>query len=860
MPGGRWMTLQTPSRRRWAKMRRSTPFVWLANQPVDHTAGFATLRGAPLRREDEGVNRWILARGRFDAGAGAKPAALAITVDGRYRLWLNGEPVGRGPVRASPHFQRYDSYVVQPHAGLNMIAVLIHVPGVDLAWYETMKGGWQPVFGDGGLFVEAVIDGAPATIAWRMLESDAWQRGSARAGWGQDFIEDHDARLLDPDWITPGFDDRDWPQARAMVSLGNTAERARGFGRVEPFPVLLPSEIPAAAEAPVAPSRLLWIRSVAPRPDLPVEARLYTEELGGDASALVDNAPAMLDADGEAVAHVRTAQGSAIALMLAFDPCHAGRPFIEFDALGGEIIEIAVAEALPGEFGVGRDGAGLSRDGHLGVAHVLRYIARPGRNRFERFNWTAIRAMQLVVRDAPAGIAIRRIGSIATHYPARPEGAFTCSDPFLTKLWEVGRHSVLQCMHDSWVDCPGREARQWVGDAVVQFDIAARAFGASVHPLQRQFLDHAAEAQRSDGLVRMFAPGDIAPDALVIPDFTLLWIIAIERYHRQSGDADTVERIMPHVECALAWFERHLGAHGLLSDVPHWHFIEWADLGRSGESAPINALYAGALRAAAGLAETLDRPGLAARYGRRRDAVVAALNDRHWDDARGVYVDSVDPVTGSQGRRVSQHANALMLAFGDVPIGRRAAMLAAITDDRRLKLTAAPPIVPDGPPFDETVDIVRANSFYAHFVYDGIATAGRFDWVLNAMRDSYGPMLAAGASTLWESFTPTASLCHGFSATPVYQLSRHCLGVAPLAPKYARFSVTPEPGDLSWARGIVPTPFGPITVDWKMEGQRLRIVVDHPADCVMVVAEQPGRRLVSHEVNASGATLVVALD
>ena len=125
--------------------------MWLPDQRIDHSAGFLTLRGAPLRREEEGSNRWILARGRFRLADGPGRAELAITVDGRYRAWLNGRPLGRGPVRASPAFQRYDRYEIEAASGDNTLALLIHVPGIDLAWYETAKGGWQPVFGDGGL-------------------------------------------------------------------------------------------------------------------------------------------------------------------------------------------------------------------------------------------------------------------------------------------------------------------------------------------------------------------------------------------------------------------------------------------------------------------------------------------------------------------------------------------------------------------------------------------------------------------------------------------------------------------------------------------------------------------------------------
>ena len=61
------------------------------------------------------------------------------------------------------------------------------------------------------------------------------------------------------------------------------------------------------------------------------------------------------------------------------------------------------------------------------------------------------------------------------------------------------------------------------------------------------------------------------------------------------------------------------------------------------------------------------------------------------------------------------------------------------------------------------------------------------------MRERFGPMLARGATTLWESFEPTASLCHGFSASPTYQLSRRVLGVAPAAPGFAEIALRPGP-------------------------------------------------------------------
>ena len=814
----------------------SPQFIWLGDQPIDHQAMFVSIHGKPARRTDEGENRWILARGVVDVSPNAGEVEINITVDGQYRLWLDGVRLGQGPVRSNPAYQRTDCYRLGAEfvVGRHVIAVLIHVPGRDLAWYETVKGAWQPSFGDGGLMLRATRAEQPETLLfeadvnWRIVESSAWKRDTPVAGWGQDFLEDVDGRQLDPLWIHPDFDDGDWPYAQVMEATPSAEVAARGWMTARPFPVLVKSETAQLEEEQVWPAHFLWAKSAIPRPDLPVKQRLFDEEITDLADGSCVTGAASLCLPGGA-AHIRTDENSDTVLMYEFHPYRVGYPFMEIDAQGGEIIEVAVAESLPGEFGKGLTGDGLRSDERMWVAHVFRYICRPGRQRFEKFVATGVRALQLVVRDAPVGVIVHELGLIATGQPFKPEGNFACSDPVLTRLWNVGAHTVQMCAQDGWVDCPGRESRQWLGDGVVMFDMAARAFGPSSWPLQRQFLVQVAEGQRADGLARMVSPGDIPTTAITIPDYTLLWIIGVDRYFETSLDLPLIERLMPEIERSLGWFERMAQGGILVRDIPEWHFIEWADVDRRGWSMPFNALYCGALQSAARLAEFSQRPRLALRWKARAAAVAEELNRRHWDPSKTLYVDSVDPETGQQAARVSQHGNALALLFGIAPDERRAAILKAITDSSRLNLTNAPPIMVDAGPFDEVQQIVRANSFFGHFVYDAIAEAGGVDWVLEELANGYGPMLDAGATTLWESFTPVASLCHGFSATPVYQLSKHVLGITPLADGYTRFTARPAGRKIDWATGVVPTGHGLITIEWIREAGYICATLAYPA-------------------------------
>jgi alpha-L-rhamnosidase len=787
------------------------PFIWTPRQPID-PAGF---RAVYMNLQDRPAepNRWFFFRKLIELDAAPGGAETQITADGRYVLFVNGERIGRGPVRCSPLFQRYDAYDLAPflRPGRNVVAVLVHTYGVDTAFYETTKGMWRPAFGDGGLWMDGFVRTGEG---WRCVQSDAWTQDVARSNHSLGFIEDLDAEKLPPGWTAAEFDDSGWDEAQALITGGGGPEAPYGGMVTRPFPILLPRAIPALEQQLEPARRIIWSRSLVPDPDLPLHRRAYEEALGPLPDGAVSRPDDLLRLEGgEAV--VRTTPGRDVTILLDFGHITTGHPWIDIEARGGEIVEIACAEGLPGEW----DAAGPGPDARptpkpwLGHdAHLARYRAKPGRQVFERFEWCAIRWMQLVVRNAPDGLIIRGLGANLVHYPVEERGRFASSDDGLDKLWAVGAYTLRQCMHDAWEDCPSREQRQWLGDVTVENLAGQAAFGPCVAPLTAKFLIQAAESQRPDGLTQMFAPGDHRTNGMLIPDWTLQWVLCAGDHWRWTGDVGTIQEIYPSILKALAWFERLIGPSGLVADLPYWHFMDWAGVGRQGEAATLNAQLAGAFRAAAILGRAVGWERAAERCEARAQELSVVLEARHWDERRGAYVDMVDPATGGQDRRVSQHANAAVALWGAAPDVRAARALGRITDSRRLTFTAAPPIAPHGETLDLEEGVVLANTFYSHFVYEALAGRGRLGDALRLMRERFGPMLAQGATTLWESFAPTASLCHGFSASPTYQLSRRVLGISPAEPGFARIDIAPDLCGLDFAEGVVPTRLGDVEI------------------------------------------------
>ena len=148
-------------------MRRRARFICPAIQQPDQDANFRHIVSRGPAKRDDGTNRWYLYRRCFDLDSSPSTANADITVDGRYQLFVNGQRVGRGPVRSSPEFQRVDQLDLTTYLreGKNCIAVLVHVYGIDTAWYEQCRDYWQGIFGDGGLYFDAVIeDNSTTTI------------------------------------------------------------------------------------------------------------------------------------------------------------------------------------------------------------------------------------------------------------------------------------------------------------------------------------------------------------------------------------------------------------------------------------------------------------------------------------------------------------------------------------------------------------------------------------------------------------------------------------------------------------------------------------------------------------------------
>lgn len=499
------------------------------------------------------------------------------------------------------------------------------------------------------------------------------------------------------------------------------------------------------------------------------------------------------------------AKGEDVRLLVDFGSEVVGHHVFEIEADAGVMLDFHNFEFIQA------DGLENYADG---MNNSFRYVCRAGRQRFRTLQRRGFRFSWLIARNCRRPIRLRRLHVEFSTYPQARRGAFSCSDALLNRLWETGAHTLRCCAEDTYTDCPSYEQTHWVGDARNEALVDAVANGDS--RLWFRCLEQAAQSLERAPLVLSHVPSAWRN---ILPAWSFFWMRSCREYLLWTGDYRGARALLPWVVRNVDGLERHLNARGLF-EIQAWNMFDWAamDTPSRGVITHNNCLAVVALRECAQLAEWLGRRRVASRFRALGRRLAEAVNRHLWDPRCGAYIDSIH-ADGTRSRVFSQQTQVAALIAG-VATGAR---------ERRCRQLVRH--APDG--------FVKAGSpFFEFFLLEVLAREGREREFLDIIRRDWGFMIAQGATTFWEMWSLktgrlTRSHCHGWSAAPTFFLSSEVLGVRPAQPGFAECILTPKLGDLKFARGVVPTPRGPISVQCSRQGKAVWIRATLPAGVML---------------------------
>ncbi|MCI8442294.1 MAG: alpha-rhamnosidase [Provencibacterium sp.] len=394
------------------------------------------------------------------------------------------------------------------------------------------------------------------------------------------------------------------------------------------------------------------------------------------------------------------------------------------------------------------------------------------------------------------------------YLPLEYRGAFSCDEPLINRVWEVSAYTFHLNCREFFLDGIKRDHWVWSGDTY-----------QSLFVNRYLFFDKDIE-QRT--LIMLGGKTPFSMHVNMIMDYTFFWVISLYEHYMTYGDRAFLEQIAPQLEEVMRFCTGREEADGFMRGKGvDWVFIDWADMDKTGALCGEQVLWAKALECYSRLCAFLGRPdGGAAKKAERLQSLIL---EKFYDAEKKAFIDSFE----SGRRNVTRHSNILAYLF--LPCSEQ--MKADIY--RHVILNDAVPQI--------TTPYFK---FYENQVH---CEAGNTALLEQSLRDYYGGMLRFGATSFFEEFDPTLSgvqhyamygrpyeksLCHAWSASPVYLLGAYRLGVRNTGVAYESFDVRPQLGDLKSFSGKVPVPGGAVRVE--MDAAHIRVLSDIPGGTLRI--------------------------
>ena len=361
-------------------------------------------------------------------------------------------------------------------------------------------------------------------------------------------------------------------------------------------------------------------------------------------------------------------------------------------------------------------------------------------------------------------------------------GSFRCSDERLSQIWQTGAYTVHLNMQEYLWDGIKRDRLVWIGDMHPEVMTVGTVFGN--HEVVRKSLDYVRDKTEPSSWMNG------------ICSYSLWWIIIQHHLYQWYGDMDYLQEQKEYLAKLLDNVISNV--RGSKEAYQDGRFIDWPSNDQPDViHAGLQALTVRALEAGAEMSRLLG--------------------------------------DGSLTERCAQTAKAMREYVPDHVGNSQAAALLAI-EDMMDAGDASDIILANGPE--------KFTSFMGYYLLEALAKGGRYSEAMDLISKYWGRMIDLGATTFWEDFNykdgenaaridevvPEGmfdihadggawcyvglrhSFCHGWASGPTTWLSRHVLGIEPVGTGFKKVRIEPHLGDLEWAEGTFPTPYGVILV------------------------------------------------
>lgn len=428
----------------------------------------------------------------------------------------------------------------------------------------------------------------------------------------------------------------------------------------------------------------------------------------------------------------------------------------------------------------------------------------------------ASRYLKLVISGTDRPVKICDFSIRPCMYPVSRTGWFSCDDPMLNEIWEVGKYTLHVNKQQEYESCPRNEMKFFSGDGIIAALTDYYAFGD--HALVDASLSLHFPAS-SVGKVQNFEEANISG----LWDYPGWWVVMLYNEYKHYGDLDVLKKHYANAARNLEWYISRMNKRNLIYSIQRLMLpfcvesggVEWTDAGdRLGEKASLNSMFYKTLLCMSELG-TVMKDSRADYWQELAEKVRCAINTHLWSEEKQAFIDR-------EYDYIPQDGNALAVLFGVADEERSKAALKTMQGHlwSEYGSSICDKSLPHSRGGAQTIaPLMCTYEAEANFLHRDSGNA------LDLIRRCWGSMLKKGARTFWE-YAPNnegewSVRSHAWAAGCTYLLGAYVLGVRPGNNGWQKMHFDPQPDLLNAVKGVVPTPLGEVAVRYSVrDGQK----------------------------------------
>ncbi len=721
----------------------------------------------------------FLFRNRFELQDKPVEFKVHVSADNRYRLFVNGVSVCFGPALGDINHHRYETIDIASFlkSGENVIAAqVVNFGEYRRAAQQTFQTAFiiqaEESFGHS----EAINTGSGG---WKVTKNDAYSQipftsDSLGAYYCAGPGENMDASLYPWAWELPEYDDTGWENPKSA-----TVEFAVGRGFLYGSTwFLVPREIPMQREELQRFSEIVRVENLDRVEEFIQEEKNTVIPPHTYATILLDN-------------RVHT----------------TGYPELIFSEGKDADIKITYAEALfldseqgavsPGDhFDSGdRKGDRNLIDGKRIKGYYDYYVADGGQKRkLKTLSRRTFRYVQLEIETQDEALVLDDYYNVKTTYPFEEKASFHGEDPQLDKIWEAAWRTVQNSSGENFFD-PYYEQLNYIGDARIEALVSLYVSGDE--RLMQKSIQQFDDSRLPEGLTQSRYPSYIVQ---IIPTYSLLWIGMIHDLLMYTDNPEFTRQFLPGIESVLGWFEERIDSTGMVTDLEWWNFTDWATGfsngippgADNGYSANVSLQLVCALQNAMDIFSYFGEHQKAKAYEAVKKSVQGSTMAACYNSSSGMIAET------PKQNIYSQHTNIWAILTNTIQEQDQAELMEKIL---------------------KKDELIQSTIYFKFYLFRALQKSGMGDRYLD-MLDPWNRMLDKGMTTFGEKDLNPRSECHGWSASPCFDLLHTVAGIYPGSPGFETVSIEPNPGKLQSIEVKFPHPKGMILLKLSREGDR----------------------------------------